>query len=354
MSSFRGQTFVRTMKALGVGRGDLAIARAYATSQQPWRGDVNDIDLSLRAAVTATGRSDIAPPSPAAHDFAEFTRPMTILGKLTGLRRVPSRTRLISAVSGSTAYWAGERAPRPISKADYDGDTLEPLGVTAIVVSTLELLRSSNPTAESTLSRDLGTAATAAMDLAFIDPANAGEVDAKPAAVTNGVTPIPSSGSAFADVDDDLAAAVEALSDAGSDLVFAAWVLLPRTALYLARLRGPDGALAYPGLTVKGGVLLGLPAVVSAHVPVELGSPGFGNTSIALIDAGQVLVADDGGGALEVSTETALQLESEPGDGAQSLTSLWQTDSVALKTTRYANWAKRRDGMVQVVSGVPY
>jgi HK97 family phage major capsid protein len=353
MNPYRGQTFVRAIKSLGVARGDVQGAVAYAQSQA-WP-NARDVIASIRAAaVPATDTSDMTPASPAESDFSDFIRPMTILGKLTGLRRAPSRVRMIAATTGSTAFWSGESNPRPISRATMEGEAIEPLSVTAILVTTRELLRSSAPAAEQILSRDLANAAVAALDVAFIDPANAGDPGVKPASITDGVTPLVSSGTTLSLIDADLQALIDALSFAGSDLQFATWIMRPRTATYLARLRGTGGAPAFPQMSAKGGVLLGLPAITSAHVPVEVGSPGFGDSSITLLDPSQVLVADDGGSALQVSEGGALQMEDAPGSGAQSLVSLWQTDAAGLKTTRYANWRRVRDGMAQVLTVVQY
>lgn len=350
MNPNRGTIFARTVKALGVAKGDINGALAYAQSQG-WP-NVGDVVKSINAAaVTATGSDETLVSSPAAADFAEFVRPMTIIGKLAGLRRVPARVRSIAATSGSGAYWAGEAQPRPLSRMTFEGETLEPLSVSAILVATAELLRSSSPGAESALSRDLAAAAVAAMDEAFIDPANGGTAGVKPAAITHGVGAFVSTGSALAQIDADLDNMITALSDAGSDLQFAAFVMTPRTALYLARLRGTGGNLAHPGMTAKGGTLLGLPAITSASVP-SAGSPYI--SSITLIDAAQVLLCDEGGGALETAMEGALQMEDAPGSGAQNLVSLWQTNSAALKLTRYVNWRRCRAGAARVLTGVGY
>ncbi len=346
----RGKIFCRTMKSLGMGRGDINAAMAYAQGQNvgDWRGVIESIQL---AAVAPVGTGDYAPPTPAAFDFAEFIRPMTILGKLIGLRRVPARVRSIAATSGSGAFWSGEKNPRPISRMTFEGETLEPLSVSAILVVTAELLRSSVPNAESILSRDLAAAAVAAMDSAFIDQSNTGIANVKPASITNGVGSYVSTGGTVAQIDADLDLMVNALSDAGSDLLFASFILSPRTALYLARLRGSGGALAHPGMTVKGGTLFGLPAITSAAVP-SAGSPLI--TTITLLDASQILVCDDGGGALETSEKGALQMEDAPGSGAQSLVSLWQTGAAALKMTRHVSWRRCRAGMARTLVGVGY
>ncbi len=191
-------------------------------------------------------------PTPSEFDFSEFIRPLTILGKLSGLRRVPARVRQIAATAGSTAFWSGQANARPISRITLTGDVIEQLSCIAMLVTTRELLMSSSPSAESVLSRDLAAAIVQAMDSAFINSSNSGVAGVTPAAVTYGTTAIHSSGSSLANIDGDLNLITEALSDAGSNLQFATWVLRPRTAIYLSGLRGSGGALAFPQMTVKG------------------------------------------------------------------------------------------------------
>ncbi|MGA8147278.1 MAG: phage major capsid protein [Gallionellaceae bacterium] len=350
----RGRVFTLTMKALALARGDAYGAAAWAEAQNfsPYIRD--DVVSSLKSLVSPEGTSTtLRPPSPAEFDFAEFIRPLTIIGRLIGLRKAASRVRQIAAVSGSSAYWSGEGNWRPVSQMDFTGQTINELGVTSILVSTLELIRSSDPAAESIFSRDLATGITQAVDQAFIDPANLGIANVMPAAITADATAIHSSGSSLAEIDSDLSLLIEALADSGSTLEYATFILRPRTALYLSLLRGSGGALAHPQLTVKGGYLAGLPAIVSASVPSEIGSPILGR-SITLVDPSQILVCDSGQSALEISEETALQMSNAPGSGATSLVSLWQNSSVALKLTRYLNWQAVRPGMAQVLDQVNY
>lgn len=206
---------------------------------------------------------------PVGFDYAEFLRPQTIIGRLTGLRRLPFRTRMVSQSGGSMAYWVGEQAPKPITLSEFTGESMPVAKVASIAVITEELARSSAPSAESTISRDLSRAGSEAMDFAFIDPNNAGIPDVMPPSITNGAPQFPSTGATVGNIDEDLAKLIQSLIDAGSDLTFATWVMLPRTAIYLSRLRGSsDGPPAYPGVSARGGTLLGLPVITSGNVPV--------------------------------------------------------------------------------------
>jgi len=350
MNPSAGKTFVRTMKSLAVAKGAIPGAIGYAQSQN-WDNARAVID-SLKAAVTGQSMSDAFVATPAAVDFADFIRPLTIIGKLTGLRRTPARTRMISATSGSTAYWAGEAQPRPISKMTLSGSTLEALSVVAMLVVTQELIQSSSPDAEPILSRDLAAAAVQAMDAAFVDSSNAGIAGVKPAAVTNGVTTIHSSGSTLANIDADLQLIIEALAAAGSDLTFATWVVRPRTAVYLSTLRGSGGALAYPQMGVRGGVLAGLPCITSAASPSDAGSPALGG-EIVLLDPSQIVVVDSGDGSIEASTQASIAMADNPGSPASQV-SAFQTNSTILKTVRFVNWQACRPGVAQVIDRVGY
>lgn len=354
----RGRLATRYVKALGACQGRAALVASFVGGQN-WREEAAILETIEKASVPGIGTGTMAPPSPVSVDFAEFIRPMTIIGKLQGLRRVPLRVRTISATAGSGAAWVGEGQPVPISRVTLAGDTLEALRVVSALVTTKELLRSSAPSAESILSRDLAAATVAAMDVAFIDPDNAGTANVKPASITNGATPIASTGSSLAQIDADLEDLIMALSDAGSTLEFAAFVMRPRTAVYLSKLRGTGGNLAYPGMTARGGTIMGLPCITSSHMPVESGSPGDGDTNIVLLDASQIMVADEGGGDFEVSTEATLQMLDNPTNDSSTPTattevSMFQTDSAAIKVSRFANWQRCRDGMAQTLRLVAY
>lgn len=348
--SRRGLTATRFLKSLAIAKGDPVAAHGYACGQN-WR-DTPIVEKALVDAIDQNSGSALL--AQAGFDFAEFLRPQTILGRLAGLRRVPFNVRMLAQTGGTAAHWVGETHPKPLSAASFEGETLPLAKVCAICVITGELLRSSAPSAESVLSADLGRAGAQAMDEAFIDPANAGISDVKPASVTSGVTPIASTGSMVANIDNDLDALLNALSAAGSDLGAAVWVMRPRTAIYLARLRAPggDGALAYPGMSARGGVLMGLPVITSANVPVS--STSGNPTSITLLDPSQIALADEGEAELGVALHASVQMEDAPQTGAQSQVSLWQRGLAALRAERTINWRARRAGMAQVLSGVTY
>jgi hypothetical protein len=134
-----------------------------------------------------------------------------------------------------------------------------------------------------------------------------------------------------ASLEDDIVALWEAVSDA--EPIAPYFVLSQRGALYLASLRH-DGVPRFPNVTVTGGSITGVPVVISRAAA----------NLLMLIDAGKIAVADSG---LDVapSTETAVLMDDQPSTPS-NLVSIWQTDSIALRFTRWLNWGLAGDDAV--------
>jgi HK97 family phage major capsid protein len=256
--------------------------------------------------------------------------------------------RLISAATGTTGNWTGENEATPMSAMDWDTASLQPLKVNALAAITSELARSSAPSADQAIARDVVAACALAIDSAFIDVENSGTANAKPASITSAGTSHTSSGNSLANIDSDLRDAVNVLDTADANIDSAVWVLRGRSAAFLSTLRGSGGNLAYPAMGLRGGSLLGLPALVSNAVPMDSNSPT--ETSISLVCASEVWVADDGVAQVEVSEHADLLMDGAPSDSAAQMVSAWAHGVRAVRATRYANWRLRRAaGCVSIV-----
>jgi hypothetical protein len=348
----KGLAAIRFVRALAIADGDPVTALAFA-ERQNW-SDRHRIVTALKATVDAVDTDAAAALiAPVGVDFAEFLRPLTVVGRLQGMRRAPFETRLVGMTAGAVAHWVGEVAPKPATFAALaEQETrLNSRKVVAFYLATVELMRASAPVGERLLLAEWGRAAAQAVDIAFLDPANSGD-DTMPPAVTHGAATHASTGSTLAQIDADLALLVGSLNDAGSSLEYATWIMHPRTALYLARLRGTGGALAHPGMTARGGELLGLPVLTSANVQIAstTGSP----TTISLIDGDGILLADDGEATLSVARHASVQADDDPQAGAQAMISLWQQNMIGLRAERFINWRARRDAIASVLTGVAF
>ena len=287
-------------------------------------------------------------------DFVEFLRPMTIVGKLgangmPALRRVPFRVPLIKQTGAAVGYWVGEGAPKPVTKPSWGRTELGPLKAANIAVATMEALRDSSPSAETLLRDDLAAAIAAAIDTAFIDPANAGSAGVKPASITNGLTGTASGGNDAAAIREDVRAAMGVFVANENPIDTGVWIMSSTTALALSLMRTALDQAEFPGITMGGGTFMGLPVIVSSYA----------GTNVVLMNASDIWFADDGGINVDMSTEASLQMMDNPTVNsvtptATDLVSMFQTNSVAFRAERTVNWTRRRDSGVALITGVTW
>src|SRR5262245_4398368 len=193
----------------------------------------HDIDYMLKAAV-APGTSGIGDSTWAgplvvaqnmASEFAEFLRPLTIIGRIPGLRRVPFNISLPRATAGTSVGWVGEQAPKPVTSMAFDTVTLRWAKAAAIVVLTEELVRFSNPAAEGVVRADLAAAMTYFLDRQFVDPSVAAVTNVSPASITNGVTPITATGTTAAAFRADIRSLMQALFNLNLPTTGGVWIM---------------------------------------------------------------------------------------------------------------------------------
>jgi hypothetical protein len=286
-------------------------------------------------------------------DYVEFLRNQTIVGRfgqngVPSMRRVPFYFPVVTQATGGTAYWPGEGNAKPMTKPTWTRTELTPLVVAALAASTIQALRFSSPSAEMALRDDLTAAVVEAIDTAFIDPANSGSAGAKPASITNGIAgTVAASGSDAEAVRADARAAMAVFVTAKNPLTSGVWIMSGINALGLAVMVNALGQAEFPGMTVNGGIFMGLPVIVSQ---------GAGDT-ITLVNAGDIWLADDGGVNVDMSTEASLQMVDNPtgtsvgSDPVEAtLVSMFQTNSVAIRVETYINWARRRPTGVATIT----
>lgn len=284
-----------------------------------------------------------------------FLRPQTILGRfgasgIPSLRRVPFRTALIGQTSGGAGYWVGEGAAKPLTKFDFSRTVLEPTKVANIAVVTEETLRDSSPSAETIVRDQLAAALRERLDLDFIDPAKAAVAGVSPASILNGATPVVSTGTDSDAVRTDIKALFAAFIAANNAPTSGVWLMEATTALSLSLMLNPLGQPEFPGITMTGGTLFGLPVIVSEYVPTGI---------VALVNASDIYLADDGGISVDMSREASLQMDDAPTMGSAtptgtSLVSMFQTNSVAFRAERTISWAPRRPSAAAYLSGVAW
>lgn len=359
-----GLAVARFARYLGLAKGNVMLAEKMAVENSREHPQVVAMVKAAVAAGTTTHTTWAAPLVPEESggfaDFVEFLRPMTIVGKfgtngIPSLRRIPFRVGLVGQTSGGTAYWVGEGAAKPLTKFDFERTHLDPVKIASIAVATQELLRDSSPSADALIRDGLIAAARERMDTDFVDPAKAASAGISPASITNGVTPITASGTTADDLRADIKAVMAQFLAARNAPTSGVWIMDSITALGISLMRNALGTSPeFPGLTVNGGSLEGLPAIVSDYVPRD--SSGG---ALILVNAQDIYFADDGDFAVDMSTEASLQMDSAPTMNsttptATSTVSMFQTNSVAFRVERTLNWMKRRTQSVSWIDSTNY
>jgi HK97 family phage major capsid protein len=346
----KGTGFTRFAMALAASKGNLTVAERIAETK--WK-DTPEVGMLLKAATQegttsdATWASGLVQYNDMASEFIELLRAETIIGRLSGLRRVPFNIRAQRQTAGTTGTFVGEGLPTPVKELAFDSVTLQWAKCSTICVVSAELARFSDPSAEALVRSDLIQGIAEYLDKRLIDPAYPGVTSVSPASLTNGVTPTQASGATVQHLDTDWRAIMAAFATTNQRLQNLVVVMSPSQALRFAMMRSTvQDQMLFPNMTMNGGTMYGLPVITSNNVAPS-GSPG--DQHIIFIDQGEVLMADDGQIMLDVSSEASLEFDDAPSGGATSLRSLWQNGLIGIKAERWINWTKRRSTAVKFI-----
>lgn len=352
----KGIRFARYAKCLAISTKThqpiVGVAEGLYGKSDP---DLIDIVKAAVAAMT-TGNTDALIGNEGGFaDFVEFLRPMTVLGRfgtgnIPGLTRIPFRVPLISETSESDAQWVGEGKAKPLTRMGVGRTELAPLKIATIAVQTMELIRDSSPSSDILIRNSLAKAIAKRSDLSFIDPTNAPSAGVRPGSILNGVAAISNSTATGADgVREDVQSLIGAFVAANNALQSGVWVMSATYALRLMMMLNPLGQREFPGITMQGGTFFELPVVVSNYL----------TDYVALVNAEDIWVADEGGVDIAMSTEASLEMDSAPAHNSDTptpaeLVSMFQTNSVAFRAERTINWARRRASAVAWMDNITW
>lgn len=259
-----------------------------------------------------------------APEFIEAVQRASLLGRIAGLVPAPVNAKLVQVDSNGSAYWTGESFPKPATAVHVSTlGTLAANKVTATVAVTDELARAGGPTGVQLVTNALKTACGATVDAAFTDPSNSGIDGVKPPYVAAGVEPIVGTGNLLADI----GTAVTMLTNPSGAVL----LINSLDAQAVAATRTPNGALAYPDLSARGGTLGGLPVFTSDAMP-----PG----NVIVVDPSRIFLWN-GGVSLSYSDQALVQLDDAPdapATAATTLCSAWQANLHVILVEFAVSW----------------
>lgn len=345
--SLRGTAEERYLVSRALTAGDKLAALAFAEGQrEAWRS-TPEVYIWHKASVNAMESGDpggLATPRAVRDYILEAPRARAVIDRLDNLRRVPLNISVPGITSNANASAVAEGAAKPLTRYSAATLTVAPRKFVGEIVVTAEMLRHSISATTQSLGRDLGADLVAKMDQYFLDPNLGGSI-------TNGAPTIPSTGDSLAEIDADLGTAEANFEDADSSLDNAVWIMAPRTAAYLAGLRGTGGNLAFPNINLRtGGSVHGIPLLISSALRAA-GSPG--ETQIVLADQSRILFGDDGQFEVTIARDASIQLDDAPSSAASQQVSLFQANLVAIRAERWCGWAAG-DGAVVCIDNVTH
>jgi HK97 family phage major capsid protein len=341
-----GTAFARVCMAILAANGNKMQAVEIA---KQWKSSTPEVELYLKAATAPGSTTDptwagaLATMQNVTDEFIALLRPATLLGKIPNLRKVPFNVSVPVQSAGGVYGWVGQGAPKPVTKLGFTTASIGIAKAAGIIILTEELVRTSNPDAETIVRNDMIAGIAQFLDHQFIDPAVAAVANVSPASITNGLTPIASTSSALADIH----AIIAAFSAANVALRGVTLIMSETNALTLAMVRDPNGNRAFPSVNAEGGSVDGINVVTS----------NVAGTNVIGLQPQLVLYADEGGVNIDVSREASVQMDSAPTNPADATTvhtSLWQNNLVGLRAERFINWNRPIPVAVQLVTGATY
>jgi HK97 family phage prohead protease len=287
--------------------------------------------------------------------FLEYLRPRTILGRfgtngIPALRAVPFHVPIVTQTGAGAGYWVGESKAKPLTAFNFTRTTLAPLKVANICVLSMENIRYSSPSSDAIVRDQLAKALMARLDTDFINPSKTASAGISPASVTNGAAAIVSTGDDADAIRLDIRSLLAKFNAANNPVTSGVFVMTSACAQALAMMVNPLGQQEFPTMSPTGGTVYGMPVIASDYVPAAI---------VALINAEDVFLADDGGIAVDTSQEASLEMSDAPAHDSStptgaSLVSMFQTNSVAVRAERIVNWLRARSQSVAYLTSADW
>ena len=270
------------------------------------------------------------------NSFSDSLKNQSVFYRLrsdNALTQIPFRARAALVTVGATAASNGEGRARLISRMTVKAETLQRRSATCIVVVTAELIDSIGRDGQALLAREVKIAVADEVDREFL------------AIVTAGAPTVASSGDTLADVQADLKRMLFAVPVGTSSALY--WVASTSVSKGLVAMIDSTGANVFPAAGVLNGELWGLPLLTCS---------AMADDELILLDAHALAGNDDG---FDTSTSSQADVDlAEPTTGdattgtGSTLTSLYQTNSAAIKVVAYYGAEKLRTDAVVKLTGI--
>lgn len=342
-------TVGKAARAIAMAKGDVRSALEIAEHKYAGLPQVKELVQAFTKAsvpiASTTNEDYLGVLSPAAGrdltEFLDFVMPMSVLGQLD-IPEIPFFSRWAEQTSMPNAYWVGEGARKPATSFTVSDNVLLPLKVANICVLTQEIQWDSSPKADAVAERSMGLAIAERLDIDFLDPAKAAVTGVSPASITNGLTPLVSTGNAYKDLF-NLVNAVQVIAKSRQGVVVIVDDLTYQGLLFL---RTDLGVPVFPELATQG-TLFGIKVISSAYLR------NFGDSSggfAVALKQDDLRIAQSPGLIVKYSDQATVMVSD---DGQTNPHYLFQENLLAVLVEKRINWTKARaNSAVAYMTGI--
>lgn len=330
---------------------------AMALAKQHY-SDTPEVELMIKTAIEAGDTSTSGWASqllPAAQqmsgEFLDMLRPLTLMGKMDGrLRKVPFNVSVPLQSGGGTYGYVGEGAAKPVGKMTLGSATLRFEKAAGIIVITQELAKFGSPSAELLVRDEMLKGLAVFFDTVFVSQA-AAVSNVQPAGILNGIAQTIASGTSAARFRYDMNILLQNFITNNQDPTNAVILMSSGMTMALASMINSLGQKEFPGIVLNGGDYNGIPIFASQTV----------GSRIVLVNAADILLAEDPAMTIDVSTEASVEMDTEPVQGESSpasqlsqLKSFWQNNLVGLRIEQFRTWKVARTSAVEWINNALY
>jgi hypothetical protein len=340
MLSRKGDDWQAVIKALVQASGNLEhAARIAQDGNYPERA----VEFT-KAAVAAGTTSDSAWAGPLlgftdlVGDWFETLRNFSVVDALIaqGAKRISANVRFFLMTLASAGGNISEATWWPLSKMEFAASRQSYVVSLSGVVVSDAILRFSAESTQNLINTELAGSVAGASNATAIT------------LLLDSITPSASSGDARTDLQ-TLFGSIS-LSSRSRPLLVAS----PGVVKQLAFLGASDnGAPTFPDITVPtGGMISGVPLIAVDELHAH-GAAGADGDMIMIIDAAQI-AADTGVLTLDVSKQATLQMSDAPNQAASNIVSMYQTNSIAIRSRRIFSLQRVRTSAVAAIKLAHY
>ena len=311
-----------------------------AVAKHLWANDVR-LQQTLKAAAAATtstptwAGNTILDGGAYFADFVAYAAERSLVGQIWDrLQTIPANTNVLIEGNGDNlTTGTAELNAKPVISGSLTKAKFDTSKFAGIVVVSDEMMRKASYDVATYVRDFLVRKINQAIDTRF---ASASTGSNMPDGMMYGVSPtsLDGDGTVFG-IRCDISAMLKALVATQKTVGNSFWVMSEATAIDLTFATNEVGAPAFPGMSVSGGTLGGLPVFVSGYMSDDGNGP-----RVALIKGEEIYKLDEGGIEISTNDQGVIQIDSE------TSVNLWQDNAVATRAERFLGWAKRRSGSV--------